>query len=262
MRSAAAATRLGSVPRFSRATRYAPPACAVVAPGRSAGRRGSRSRTAPRSRRREGRRGARPRRGRREHDERLLGRVRVRGERVGREDRQRQPLRQQRLVELAGAHRPPDEDTAQPPGSSGTSSISVAAPPPRRSRSSAPGRGGAPRQLGVGSRRVERARGSRSRRGRAALPRAVTGRRRRDARRCSRGRPPRTAHRRTGAAATRTAGAPGRGSRPVPGGTSFAQEGGAALGVDELVRPPLDELRDLGPPRGSVRISRSTERRG
>ena len=48
-----------------------------------------------------------------EHDERLLRGVRVRRERIGREDRQREPLRQQRLVHLAGVHGPADEDATE-----------------------------------------------------------------------------------------------------------------------------------------------------
>jgi hypothetical protein len=49
-----------------------------------------------------------------EHDECRLGRVRHRGQRVGREDRQRERLRQQRLVQLARRHRAADDDPLDP----------------------------------------------------------------------------------------------------------------------------------------------------
>ena len=55
----------------------------------------------------------RARRCRDEHDERRLGGVGNRRKRVGREDRQREPLRQQGLLELGRRHRPADDDPLQ-----------------------------------------------------------------------------------------------------------------------------------------------------
>ena len=58
-----------------------------------------------------------------EHD--LLGGVRHRRERVGAEDRQGEPLRQQRVAEPVGAERPADEEARHGPGVRGHASVLV-----------------------------------------------------------------------------------------------------------------------------------------
>ena len=113
MSSAAAATRLGMRPRFSLATMYAPPelsyTCTVcryerttIASSAAIAIEIGKTRCAE------------PADGRDEHDERRLGRVRDRRERVRREDRKREPLREERLVHLVGRHRTSDEVALDP----------------------------------------------------------------------------------------------------------------------------------------------------
>ena len=88
---------------------YAPPGALVDEHGLPVGEDddGEQAGDRDRDRKREVRAaGARPD----EHDERSLGRVRDRRKRVGGEDRKREPLRQQRVLHLAGRHGAADED--------------------------------------------------------------------------------------------------------------------------------------------------------
>jgi hypothetical protein len=67
-----------------------------------------------------------------EHEHDLLGRVGDRGERVGAEHRQREPLRQQRLVEAVAAQRLADDGA-------GEAAVAEAMPPASSARTAAQG---------------------------------------------------------------------------------------------------------------------------
>ena len=96
------------MPRFSRATTYAPPL--VCTRGRSGVYESDDDRQHGRDRDRDRQDEVRRRRrGRDQDDERRLGRVGDRRERVGREDRQRERLREQRLVHLPARARAADQ---------------------------------------------------------------------------------------------------------------------------------------------------------